>query len=67
MVDTKEPSGWFLLRPVSLSCRRCLLLAPLRGLSSVSRGELKKRGNSLMVQWLGLHAFTAGGRGLIPG
>ena len=35
MVDTKEPSGWFLLRPVSLSCRRCLLLAPLRGLSSV--------------------------------
>ena len=35
-------------------------------LSSVSRGELKKRGNSLMVQWFGLHAFTAGGRGLIP-
>ena len=25
------------------------------------------RGNSLVVQWLGLHASTAGGMGLIPG
>ena len=24
-------------------------------------------GNSLAVQWLGLHASTAGGTGLIPG
>ena len=22
MVDIKEPSGWFLMRPVSLACRR---------------------------------------------
>ena len=27
----------------------------------------KDRGNSLMVQWLGLHAFTAKGPGSIPG
>ena len=26
-----------------------------------------KKLNSLGVQWLGLHAFTAGGTGLIPG
>ena len=25
------------------------------------------RGNSLLVQWLGLHAFTAKGMGSIPG
>ena len=31
--------------------------------------ESKKEwiGNPLVVQWLGLHAFTAEGRGLIPG
>ena len=27
----------------------------------------KKAGNSLMVQWLGLSAFTARGLSLIPG
>ena len=27
----------------------------------------KKRGNSLVVQWLGLHAFTASGSNLMPG
>ena len=27
----------------------------------------KWRGNSLVVWWLGLHASTAGGLGLIPG
>ena len=26
----------------------------------------KNEGNSLVVQWLGLHAFTAKGRGSIP-
>ena len=26
-----------------------------------------KRGNSLVIQWLGLSAFTAGAQGSIPG
>ena len=31
--------------------------------------QIKKKsvGNSLAVQWLGLHTFTAGGLGSIPG
>ena len=42
-------------------------------LVSLSEEEIRKRekapclGNSLAVQWLGLHAFTAEGAGSIPG
>ena len=30
-------------------------------------GVFKNIGTSLVIQWLGLHAFTAGGTGSIPG
>ena len=35
--------------------------------STVQTKVKKQLGNSLGVQWLGLHASTAGGAGLIPG
>ena len=54
--------GYCLVGPLFLACRQW----PSHSLSSVSTGELKKRRNSLVVQWLGLHTFTAEGPGLIP-
>ena len=35
-------------------------------ISSLGMEELMLNGNSLVVQWLGLHASTAGGMGSIP-
>ena len=34
---------------------------------SLLKKKKKKKGNSLAVQWLGLHAFTAKGTGSVPG
>ena len=38
-----------------------------QGLPEKKKKNKKKKGNFLAVQWLGLHATTAGGPGSIPG
>ena len=45
--------------------RNILILSPFLNVSSQLLGRISE--NSLMVQWLGLHAFTAEGIRSIPG
>ena len=44
----------------------CLLNQPI-DFALVILIEIENLGNSLVVQWLGLHTFTAEGRGSVPG
>ena len=48
-------------------CRQILFHLSHQGSPRASGLKILKTENSLMVQWLGFHASTVGGRGLNPG
>ena len=55
--------------PLNSKVSFCLILVPFIFLSlfEVVNSKFINLGNSLVVQWFGLHASTAGGTGPIPG
>ena len=64
---------WLLKCPTPGKQRRCPAMPVLEKMGALeeakgqSNAKRRGKGTSLAVQWLGLHASTAGGIGLIPG